>query len=108
MNSANWPAVSLSLYWSTLAAVMVNNGFSEANGSLRKPLPSTLPAVVGKPPVQAGMLPSVLPALIEPIGVRLVPNWAAWSAGTLAMTEVASSVNARAPVCRSVLVVFSL
>ncbi|MNN45024.1 hypothetical protein D3C81_1593390 [compost metagenome] len=87
------------MYWSTFCAVMVNSGFSLANGSERKPLLSTEPAFFARPPVQAGMLPSALPAFSAPIGVSEVPSLAASLAETAAMTWVASRLSASAPVC---------
>ncbi|MNR44882.1 hypothetical protein D3C85_1636760 [compost metagenome] len=106
MNIANWPADSLSLYFSAVAPVMTNKGFSLANGSLKNPLLSTVPAVVGRPPVQAGILPSAFAALTPPIGVSVLPSCAASSGETLAITAVARSESARAPDCTSILVVF--
>ncbi|MCY1456506.1 hypothetical protein D9M71_737290 [compost metagenome] len=54
-----------------------------------------------RPPVQAGMLPSALPAFSAPSGVRLVPSLAASSGETAAITLVANRVSARAPVFNS-------
>ncbi|MDT4875984.1 hypothetical protein FQZ97_1113950 [compost metagenome] len=102
MNIAIWPAESLSLYCSALAAVMVNSGCSSAKGSARKPLASMAPALLGRPPVQAGMLPSALPAFSAPMGVRLEPSCAASSGETLAITLVASRLRASALVVRRV------
>ncbi|MNP52203.1 hypothetical protein D3C76_1465790 [compost metagenome] len=90
------------MYCSALAAVMVNSGFSLAKGSARKPLASTAPALAGRPPVQAGMVPSALPAFSAPMGVREVPSLATWSAGTAAITLPASSERARVPVLNKV------
>ncbi|MCY1353584.1 hypothetical protein D9M69_399290 [compost metagenome] len=103
MNIAIWPAVSLSLYCSALAAVMVNSGLSSGNGSLRKPF-STLAAPGCRPPVQAGMVPSAFPAFSAPSGVSVVPSWAASSGETAAITLLASSVKAKAPTWIIVLV----
>ncbi|MNP82008.1 hypothetical protein D3C76_1805160 [compost metagenome] len=60
---------------SALLASMENSGFSLAKGSGRTPLPLSNPAgAVVNPPVYAGMLPSLLPAISAPIGVRVTPN----------------------------------
>src|SRR3990167_8415629 len=100
------PGVSLSLYCSALAAVMVNNGCSLGNGSDRKPAASAVPAFFGKPPVQAGIDPSALPAISAPTGVSVVPSLAASSGDTAAMTLQASSERVSAPVCNRLFVVF--
>ncbi|MCY1559301.1 hypothetical protein D9M68_963250 [compost metagenome] len=97
MNMASWPSVSLSLYCSALSLVMTNSGFSASNGLPRK-LFTTGAAPFFRPPVQAGMLPSALPAFSAPSGVRLVPSLAASSGETAAITLLASRVSARAPV----------
>src|SRR3989344_4452474 len=48
---------------------MVNSGCSLGNGSDRKPAESAVPALDGRPPVQAGIEPSALPAISAPTGV---------------------------------------
>src|SRR5690606_41917592 len=58
---------------------LVNSGRSAAKGSDRKPRLSTVPAFLGRPPVQAGMVPAALPAFSAPSGVRVVPSLAARS-----------------------------
>ncbi|MDT4882190.1 hypothetical protein FQZ97_1181190 [compost metagenome] len=93
------------MYWSTFCAVMVNSGFSLANGSERKPLLSTVPAFFGMG-FQAGIEPSALPAISAPIGVRLLPSLSASAAGTAAMTPVASSESPRTPAWNRLLVIF--
>src|SRR5690606_14988145 len=85
-------------------AVMVNSGFSLGNGSARKPLASTAPAFLGKPPVQAGMVPAALPAFSAPIGVKVVPSLAASDSETAAITLPANRDSASAPVCINVFV----
>src|SRR3990167_1068325 len=100
------PGVNLSLYCSALAAVMVNSGCSLGNGSDRKPAASAVPAFFGKPPVQAGIEPSALPAISAPTGVSVVPSLAASSGDTAAMTLQASSERVSAPVCNRLFVVF--
>ncbi|MCY1183614.1 hypothetical protein D9M73_242500 [compost metagenome] len=87
MNSAFWPSVRLAAYWSMFCAVMVNKGFSSAYGSgYGVPAPPNF-SPGGRPrhlPLQAGMLPSALPAFSAPIGVRSWPRRAASSLLTLA------------------------
>ncbi len=48
---------------------------------------STAPASLGKPPVQAGIEPSALPAFSPPSGVNVVPNRAASSGETAAIAK---------------------
>ncbi|MOA52583.1 hypothetical protein D3C78_1759050 [compost metagenome] len=70
---------------------------SLGKGSLRNPLASTGAAFFGRPPVQAGMLPSALPAISAPMGVRFLPSCAASSAGTAAMVAADRAVREKAP-----------
>ncbi len=70
-----------------------NSGLSAANGSGRGPAPC---AAAVMPPVQAGMLPSALPARSAPIGVRVVPSLAA-SSGATAACAGERSAQASAP-----------
>src|SRR3990167_4387239 len=85
---------------------MVNSGCSLGNGSERKPAPSAVPALAGRPPVQAGIEPSALPAISAPTGVSVVPSLAASSGDTAAITPLASSERVRALVCSRLFVVF--
>ncbi|MNP11236.1 hypothetical protein D3C76_1034130 [compost metagenome] len=102
MNRANWPALSLSLYCSTLAAVMTNCGFSPSNGLPTKSL-LTGAAPGFRPPLQTGMLPSVLPAFSAPNGVSVVPSWAASFSETAANTLLANRLSARVPTIKTLI-----
>jgi hypothetical protein len=71
--------------------VIDNNGRSAANGSGRGPAPC---AAAVMPPVQAGMLPSALPARSAPIGVRVVPSLAASAGATAACAgDISASIS---------------
>src|SRR5690554_602359 len=78
---------------------MVNSGRSAAKGSDRKPRLSTVPAFLGRPPVQAGMVPAALPAFSAPSGVRVVPSLAASDSDTAAITLPDRRESANTPVC---------
>src|SRR3989344_2081816 len=85
---------------------MVNSGCSLGNGSDRKPAFSAVPPLAGRPPVQAGIDPSALPAISAPTGVSVVPSLDASSGDTAAITPLANSESVRAPVCSRLFVVF--
>ena len=56
-------------------ASITMRGFSDANGLGRMPSPGLNPAGgVVRPPVHAGIVPSLLAAFSAPIGVRVVPG----------------------------------
>src|SRR5690606_18128773 len=60
---------------------------------------STVPAFLGRPPVQAGMVPAALPAFSAPSGVRVVPSLAASDSDTAAITLPDRRESANTPVC---------
>src|ERR1700756_4404745 len=96
LSSSSWPGESLPAYCAALAAVMENSGFSAAYGSARTLLGDQPAGAFISPPLQAGMLPSLLPAFSAPIGVRSWPRRAICASVAAARAAPLDRVESRA------------
>ncbi len=89
MINATWPAGSFSAYLSTFDASIENSGLSSLNGSTR---PGFHPAgACFRPPVHAGIVPSLLPPGSAPNGVSVLPSAAASCSLTAACAPIATA-----------------
>ena len=90
------PSVSLAAYWSMFFAVIADCGFSPANGSGRRLAGLVAgPALACSRRVQAGMLPSLLPALSAPKGVSSAFSRSASASDTAAPAPWLAMIKTR-------------